>query len=744
MQSPALTTILSPKELKAVRGFGVETAEELLRVSPNRYKVPGPVRDLHSLQEGDDITVIATVIDISEHRMRSGRGTVLTARIEDDSGDQLDLPFFLYKQHLVTYHRGRLRPGVGILVQGTVKLFRGQPQVTHPDYTLLTPDGEDTDGITIQQALQPRPVYPQRSGSKQSTVASAFDKALDYVSLTATPVPGAVLREHRLLTAEQALTALHRPRSMKDVDAARRFLRFEEAFIIQSAFARRRARDAEDRAPALDVRGPLATGLDQRLPFSLTDAQQRAGAEIEQRISTARPTSVLLQGDVGSGKTIVALRAMVRAIDSGHQAALLAPTDVLARQHHATIMRMLGDLGEAGTLHAPEHATTVRLLTGSLTVPERRQALLDMQVGTAGLIVGTHALLSDGVDFADLGLVVIDEQHRFGVEHRRMLRAKGSHGGNPHVIVMTATPIPRTAAISIAGDLDVIALDTAPAGRAEVQSFVVPESSDSWRERMWERTAEECRRGMQAFVVCPRISPDDDTDDNADAGFVDDADPGLLTSSGGQGADGLPDPWALHSVEEIAEQLQTDPRFRGLRIATLHGRQHANDKQKRMEAFAAGQIDVLVATTVVEVGVDIPNATVMVVLDAERFGLSQLHQLRGRIGRSDHPGIAFFTTRAAAGSPQHDHLKALADTRNGFELAEIDLERRGGGDLIGTAQSGMRAGITHLNVLRDAAVIAEARQAAFSLDLGALSEVERTRLTDAIDARLVDADVERS
>jgi len=397
----------------------------------------------------------------------------------------------------------------------------------------------------------------------------------------------------------------------------------------------------------------------------------------------------LLQGEVGSGKTIVALRAMLRVVDSGGQAVLLAPTEVLAQQHDRSIRQLLGPLAEGGLIGGDADGTRVALLTGSMGTPARRQALLDVAGGDAGIVVGTHALLEDNVSFFDLGLVVVDEQHRFGVEQRAALTSKAEKP--PHVLVMTATPIPRTVAMTVFGDLDTSTLTELPRGRADVQTSVVPRARPAWLDRAWERIREEVAAGRQAYVVCPRIGDDEPAE-----------------SSGGD------DESTLSAVEETAPELAGGP-LHGLRVEKLHGRMAPDAKDAAMRAFGAGEIDVLVSTTVIEVGVDVPNASVMVVLDAERFGVSQLHQLRGRIGRGEHPGLCLLVTGAAAGSVSLERLEAVAGTRDGFALSEVDLRQRREGDVLGTEQSGRRSTLKLLSVLDDLDTIRLARTLATEL-----------------------------
>lgn len=725
-----LDVILSGKELTAVRALGAVDLDGLLRIAPRRYVVPGPLARIADITAGEEISAVVTVRDVRDRPMRARRGSLLLVTVEDSSGP-LTLTFFLARGHLVEYHRRFLRPGVRILVSGTAGEHRGEPQIVHPDYVVLD------DGPTIDEAMRPVPVYPLRGKTTQKTMRAAFATALEHADVLTPVVPETVLRSQGLPPLAEALRLLHAPREEADAQRGLAHLRFEEAFVLQAIFAQRRAADDLTPAPALTAAGPLQSRLRERLPFTLTAGQEQVTEQIAERIARDRPTSVLLQGDVGSGKTVLALLAMLRAVDSGHQAALLAPTEVLAEQHHRTITELLGELGRAGRLDGVPEATSVRLLTGSQRTADRRRTLLDVVSGEAGLVIGTHALLTEGVEFSSLGLVVIDEQHRFGVDHRRALRRRGADGSSPHVIVMTATPIPRSAALAIVGDLDVLTLTEMPARRAGTESFLVPERLPAWEDRMWRRVAEEVRTGRQAFVVCPRII-DGEAADGAGQG---------AGGAGGEGAGGQTegaDP--PRGVEQTLERLAADPRLAGLRLGMLHGRMSTEDKQEAMRAMSAGELDVLVATTVIEVGVDVPNASAMVICDAERFGISQLHQLRGRVGRGEHPGIVFLATTAPPESEAAEHLRAIAATRDGFELARLDLERRGVGDLVGTRQSGLHATLRHLDVLADTDVVDAARQQAARVvehdpDLDAhpgLARAVADRLRDA------DPDVERT
>jgi len=462
------------------------------------------------------------------------------------------------------------------------------------------------------------------------------------------------------------------------------------------------------------VPGGLEDKLRDRLPFTLTDGQVEVGEELAEDLARAQPMSRLLQGEVGSGKTLVSLLAMLRVVDNGYQCAILAPTEVLAAQHYRTMKTMLGDLAEAGELTAADGATRLALLTGSMKTKGRRETLLDVVTGQAGIVIGTHALLEDKVEFFDLGLVVIDEQHRFGVEQRDVLRGKGRNGRIPHFLVMTATPIPRTVAMTAFGDLETSVLRELPRGRQPITTSVVPTGKSSWVDRVWSRANEEIDAGRQVYVVCSRIGdgPEPESDDNEEKG---------------------PRPT---SVLEQYEALVAGP-FAHRRVELLHGRLPADEKNAVMDAFGRGEVDVLVSTTVIEVGVDVPNATTMVIVDADRFGVSQLHQLRGRVGRGRHAGLCLLMTNARDGSPSMDRLRAVAGSNDGFELARVDLEQRREGDLLGSLQSGVNTSLRFLSLLEDVEVIEDARGLAEEVVSEDITLLEHRPLADLVDGILV-------
>jgi ATP-dependent DNA helicase RecG len=666
----------------------LHTVGDLLGYYPRRYDRRGELTDLTGLREGDHVTVQAEVASGFVRRMRNRSGSIFEAVVTDGHG-KLTLTFFGHGSQ--DWRQRELSPGVRGLFAGQVSTFRGKRQLTHPDYELLGPGSSGARAAEFAAELIP--VYPATSQLPSWKIADSVRIALDVLDVDDDPLPVAVRARHGLVGYADALRGIHRPVDEADYRRARTRLKWDEALDLQVLLAQRRLAatnySAIPRPPVVDG---LLVAFDAVLPFDLTEGQQVAGATIAADLARDHPMHRLLQGEVGSGKTVIALRAMLQVVDAAGQAVLLAPTEVLAQQHHRSIAAMLGPLGMAGQLGGAEHATRLTLLTGSMGAAARRRALLEAASGEAGIIVGTHALLEDRVQFADLGLVVIDEQHRFGVEQRDALRDKAGDG-RPHMLVMTATPIPRTVAMTVFGDLDVSTLTELPVGRAPIGTHVVPVAErPHYLARTWERIREEVAAGRQAYVVCPRIGgaePDDD--------YVVDA--------------------ATHppvAVLDLAAELSAGP-LAGLRLGILHGRLPAEEKEKAMLAFADGLVDVLVTTTVVEVGVDVPNASVMVIMDADRFGVSQLHQLRGRVGRGTDPGLCLLVTEAPPGAPARDRLDAVALTTDGFALSRIDLEQRREGDVLGTAQAGRKSSLKLLQLLRDEDLIGQARAEASAL-----------------------------
>ncbi|NUK08456.1 ATP-dependent DNA helicase RecG [Streptomyces lunaelactis] len=693
----------------------LHTVGDLLHHYPRRYEERGQLTTLADLPLDEDVTVVAQVADSRVLKFNNGRGQRLEITLTDGSG-RLQLVFFgkgIHKPHK------ELPPGSRGMFAGKVSVFNRKLQLAHPTYVPL---GTDSDEDAVDAfAGRLIPIYPACKGLESWKITKAVDTVLPRAVEAVDPLPPALREGRGFASLPEALHKIHRPETRADIEDARQRLKWDEAFVLQVALARRRFANAG--LPAV-ARKPRPDGLldafDAKLPFTLTDGQQKVTREIFDDLATEHPMHRLLQGEVGSGKTMVALRAMLTVVDAGGQAAMLAPTEVLAQQHHRSITEMMGELAESGMLGGAEHSTKVVLLTGSMGAAGRRRALLDLVTGEAGIVIGTHALIEDKVQFHDLGVVVVDEQHRFGVEQRDALRSKGKQP--PHLLVMTATPIPRTVAMTVFGDLETSVLDQLPAGRLPIASHVVPaQDKPHFLARAWERVREEVEKGHQAYVVCPRIG---DGDDEPKKKSAED------TATSEEGAKRPP-----LAVIEIAEQLAKGP-LTGLRIEVLHGRMQPDDKDDVMRRFAAGDVDVLVATTVIEVGVNVPNATAMVIMDADRFGVSQLHQLRGRVGRGSAAGLCLLVSEMPEASPARARLSAVAATLDGFELSRIDLEQRREGDVLGQAQSGVRSSLRMLAVIDDEEVIAAAREEAVAI-VSEDPELERLpELRTALDALL--------
>jgi ATP-dependent DNA helicase RecG len=697
--------LVGDKTAKQLEKLGVVTVGDVLRHYPRRYYERGELTDLSRLVPGDLVTVQATVASVKGHRIRPKLHK--TDVVISDGRSPATVTFFNqpYRERLLT-------AGQEVFFAGKVEVFRGRVTLTNPEVA-VGDDAEEFAGGLI-------PVYPATAGLPSWRLSKAVRVVVDVVLADPAAFPDPVPAEKRLrrglLSLGDALRTVHRPDTRDDVSRARRRLRYDEAFVLQTILARRRAETAALPAtPRPTSGGGLLEAFDARLPFMLTAGQRAVADDIAADLAREHPMHRLLQGEVGSGKTVVALRAMLAVVDSGGQAGLLAPTEVLAQQHHRSITGMLGPLAERGLLGGSDIGTRVALLTGSQPTAARRGALLEVVSGDAGIVVGTHALIQDTVDFHDLGLVVVDEQHRFGVEQRDALRSKAKMP--PHVLVMTATPIPRTVAMTVFGDLDVSTLTELPAGRSPISSHVVPAEKPHFLERAWDRVREEVAGGHQVYVVCPRIGgtgpeEDGDTGDPADTGDI--GDTGDSGNRGESGDEARAVPRQTMAVLDVAPMLADGP-LAGLRVEMMHGRLAPEAKDDVMRRFAAGAVDVLVATTVVEVGVDVANATVMVVLDADRFGVSQLHQLRGRVGRGTAPGLCLLVTEAAEGSSARERLDAVASTTDGFKLAELDLEQRREGDVLGATQSGRRSHLRLLSLLRDTDLIRDARAEAIAL-----------------------------
>ncbi|MEO7006224.1 MAG: ATP-dependent DNA helicase RecG [Terrimesophilobacter sp.] len=710
-----LSTVLGGRTAAALsKAFGLSTVADLLGHYPRRYARRGELTALAELAVDENVTIVAEVVTVTERKMRSKRGSILEVRISDGSGI-LTLTFFNQ-----SWRMNELRPGVRGIFAGKISSYNDVPQLAHPNYELFAADDDASDEAGLKFAQQPIPLYPATASVASWQLHKSIGIVLDTLGELPDPVPDDVRVDRGLLPFRKALELIHRPQKDSDWRAARKALRFREAFLLQAALLQQRnLLRAQPAEPRLPEPGGFLERFDSRLPFTLTHDQKTVGAELASDLASAVPMNRLLQGEVGSGKTLVALRGMLAVADSGGQSALLAPTEVLAAQHLRSIVQALG----------PDLAADLRptLITGQLPQAERRKALLSAISGQSHIVVGTHALLSESVGFYDLGLIVVDEQHRFGVEQREALRRKGSTP--PHTLVLTATPIPRTVAMTVFGDLDISTIVELPSGRVPIVTHVVPlAEKPGWSGRIWARVAEEIELGRQAFVVCPAIDAalvEEDTQEPAD-----------LVSASASASTRAAAPRA--SVTATLEELRKNPLLAGARIEALHGRLPGETKDELMRTFAEGNIDVLVATTVIEVGVDVPNASTMVILDADRFGVSQLHQLRGRVGRGAVPGLCLMVTHAETGMLGRERVEAVARTLDGFELAQADLELRQEGDVLGSAQSGGRSSLKLLRVAKDGQLIGEARTIAHEVLDADPQLLEHTALRDALARRLDD------
>lgn len=692
--STRLTNIVGDRTAQVLeKSFGITTVNELLRHYPRRYVVRGELTDISTLIADDEVTILA---EIQAVNLRRANGKNILEVIVTDGSAKLSLTFFNQ-----AWREKDLKVGRVGLFAGKVGVFKGKRQLSHPDYQLI-PDGNDVDAAVAEFAGKFLPVYPASSKLPSWKVMQCVNLALESIDDLPDYLPIEIAREFKFPSLKQAFLNIHQPPDLESAENARERLTFDEALLLQLLLGQRRNEivklSTKSRTPNTPV---LVAAFEAKLPFKYTAGQIEVNAEIEKDLSNKYPMHRLLQGEVGSGKTVVALRAMLSVVDSSGQAALLAPTEVLAQQHYRTITKLLGELAQAGTLQAGAIGTQVELLTGSLSAATKKEIHAKLASGQTGIVIGTHALISDGVAFNDLGLVIVDEQHRFGVEQRDALRMKAKQP--PHLLVMTATPIPRTVAMTVFGDLDISTLRELPGGRVAITTHLIPVlEKPHFLNRAWERVKEEAEKGHQIYIVAPRIvNPSKKLTEREIAAAE------LLGEE-------LLDNEEMTAVEELAPQLATGA-LKGLKIAVLHGRLSSEVKEQTMSAFARGEIQVLVATTVIEVGVDVPNASMMVIMDADRFGVSQLHQLRGRVGRGSVPGLCLLVSNAQEDSQSMNRLKSVAATLDGFELARIDLEQRKEGDVLGRSQSGSNSHLRLLRVLRDEDLIQRAREVALKI-----------------------------
>ncbi len=691
--------------------LGLRTVGQLLRYFPRKYSdamtVRGEGEEL-DLEEGEHVTFVDVIerADVNRARNQPSREyLVVTLR---DRRPKVTATFFNPK-----WLKKILVKGAKVMLSGEVGYFRGTMQLTHPAFMVLDADSGRTVGTKSLTSIASTtdatgddllaefekdffPIYGATSKVQTWDVYACVRQMLAVLDPIAETLPDWFVREHDLMSEDEALRAVHL--SDNEVDRARAIerLTFDEAVGVQWGLVVRRHGELSESGPPAQPRDDgLAAEMDKQLPFELTAGQREVLDVISTELSATRPMNRMLQGEVGSGKTVVSLLAMLQMVDAGYQCALLAPTEVLAAQHALSIRAMLGPLASAGELGGAENSTRVALLTGSMTAQQKRDARQEVASGAAGIVIGTHALLQDTVEFDRLGMVVVDEQHRFGVEQRDRLRAKAPDGITPHLLVMTATPIPRTVALTTYGDLETSTLRELPRGRQPITTnSIFQTQKPRWLERAWARIVEEVDAGRQAYVVASRIDEDDQP-----AGKSTKKAPKEPKEQG-------PPPV---TVVELLAQLQRG-HLAGLRLGLMHGRLSGDEKDRVMSAFRAGEIDVLVCTTVIEVGVDVPNATVMVVMDADRFGISQLHQLRGRIGRGEHPSLCLLVTKLPETSKAGNRLTAVAATQDGFALADLDLRERSEGDVLGLHQSGRPITLRFLSLAEHLEIILAARE----------------------------------
>ena len=681
--------------------FGIRTVDDLLRHYPRSYTEGATVRDADDErpEDGEHITVVDTIADAVTFPMKKDRKKICL-RITVGSGrSKVTATFFN-----ANYLRKDLTKNTRVMLSGEVGFFKGAMQLTHPAFLILdAPDGKNRGTRSLKsiadasQAVSGElslpeferrffPIYPASTKLQSWDIFACVRQVLEILDPVDDPLPAELRAELGLIGEDAALRAIHLAESEHERGRARERLTFDEAVGLQWALVARRHGELSESGPPAPPRSDgLAAQLLRQLPFELTAGQREVLDVLSDGLAATRPLNRLLQGEVGSGKTIVAVLAMLQMVDAGYQCALLAPTEVLAAQHLLSICDVLGPLAMGGQLGGADDATRVALLTGSMTAAQKKQVRAEIVSGQVGIVIGTHALLQDAVEFHNLGMVVVDEQHRFGVEQRDQLRAKAPAGITPHLLVMTATPIPRTVALTVYGDLETSTLRELPRGRQPITSNVIfVKDKPAWLDRAWQRIIEEVAASRQVFVVTPRI---DDTDESGKG------------QEGGRPSE---------SAEGLFGRLRSG-ELANLRLGLMHGRLPADEKDAAMAAFRAGEIDVLVCTTVIEVGVDVPNATVMLVMDADRFGISQLHQLRGRIGRGKHPSLCLLVSWVSPGSPAGRRLSAVADTLDGFALADLDLKERREGDVLGRNQSGRRVTLRLLSLADHLVYIEAAR-----------------------------------
>ena len=680
------------KKKASLAAIGVTDLLGLVTNYPRRWVDRSNEARIADLEPGTEALVLVTVRSVTKRTTRNRR-TMVTVSVGDGSG-RMEVVFFNQP-----WRERQLREGLQIALFGKADVYRGGLQMSNPVVDLI---GDRTGRIV--------PIYPQSEKAQINTweMAAWVEETLRRCRERgiADPVPAAVVHRLGMSSRFDAFANIHLPESMRDKEQARRRLAFDELLRVQLVLVlRKREMEREQRGISHQLVGELVERFYEALPYPLTGAQQRTIAEIADDLAAPHPMHRLLQGDVGAGKTVVAVATMLAGVQGGHQAALMAPTEVLAEQHAVGVRELLAGVSvpDAGNLFG-DRPLRVELLTNRVTGADRKDVLAGLAEGGVDIVIGTHALIQDAVDFSDLGVVVVDEQHRFGVEQRAALRSKSATGAVPDMLVMTATPIPRTAAMTVYGDLDVSVLDELPPGRTPITTMWA--NGPLLETGVWADVRQQIEAGRQAYVVCPLIGESEKLE--------------------------------VASAEETFERLSHD-ELAGLRLGLLHGRLTAREKEATMDAFRSGDLDVLVATTVIEVGVDVPNATAMVILDADRFGIAQLHQLRGRVGRGQHASTCWLVTQ------EHDEgnarVEALVATTDGFELAEIDLELRGEGTLMSTSQKG-RSDLKLASLRRDRNLVELAREAAFEIVDADPELSDHPGLADELDLMFSESDEE--
>ncbi|MDO5746420.1 MAG: ATP-dependent DNA helicase RecG [Actinomycetaceae bacterium] len=661
-----LERLIGKRNARKLERLHLKTARDLLYHFPRRFDKWGQLTPMRNLVEGADVTVMAQVVDTRMNRTRGGKWRLCVTITDGDT--YMDVVFWAKNPHMLSGHQQRLVVGDTFYFAGKIGTYRQRLQLTYPDYDGASEDTESP--VTKQRLDEPIPIYPSTAKLHSWALAKAIDTVLLPMEQDdkTDPIPADIRQRYDLPGLVEAFHMYHHPQTDGDWQKARKRFQYEEALVLQTYLAQARARARNHPAPICDVtQGQWRKTLLDSLPFHLTTDQSNAVEHLEQAMSCPQPMNVLLQGDVGSGKTIVAVLAMLQAVDAGYQAALLAPTSVLATQHFQSIMALIGKVD------APVH------LLAAATPACQRATLLQMaQSGQPLIIVGTHALLSDDVTLPQLALLVVDEQHRFGVTQRGILRDRAKT--SPHVMVMTATPIPRTVAMTVFGDMDTIVMKNLPTGRQPVNTYIVPRSRPAWIDRMWQRVREEIDSAGRVFIVCPRV---DDADTSLATG-----EPRKQTANQDSGSNRTSQVTSLASVEAMTKELPTVASIADVGFSVVTGRSKPQEKNAAMTSFINGHTPILLATTVIEVGVDVPDATMIIIMDADHFGLSQLHQLRGRVGRGNKAAVCMAVTNAQPGTAPLQRLEAFASTNNGFELAEKDLELRKEGNILGAQQSG--------------------------------------------------------